>query len=73
MAKKLQPLMHVDEFNKVLAASKPFDSMSLNLRSTAIEIALEFWLNNVVLIHPVTVSAVQHHRDGSTTIIIQPA
>lgn len=72
MRKSLNPNMSVQEFVGLREESKPVDRYTLTFGPTDIQLAIEFWLNNVVLRNPVTVEDLHTTDDGSVVIVVVP-
>lgn len=72
MPRSLNPNMSAQEFVGVRQESKPVDRYTLTFGPTDIELAIEFWLNNVVLRNPVTVEDLHTTDDGSVVIVAVP-
>lgn len=69
----LEPVMTVSEYLAVVAESRPLSLVSIRLEAEDVERALEFYLNNVVLRHPVIVASVVHDRVGNVMINVSDA
>lgn len=72
MSKRLQPMMFEEEFRQIVAESAPHQSLTITVDRDDVEKAIEFWLNNVLLKHPVKVEFVQALRGGELKIICNP-
>lgn len=72
MSKRLQPMMFEEEFKRVIEESAPRDSLTITVERDDVEKAIEFWLNNVLLKHPVKVDFVTALRSGALKIICIP-
>mgnify|MGYP000682755790 CR=1 FL=1 len=72
MSKRLQPMMFEEEFRQVVAESAPRNTLTVTVDRDDVEKAIEFWLNNVLLKHPVKVEFVQALRNGELKIICNP-
>lgn len=70
--KTLKPAMFETDFNALLAASAPQRMMLIKIEYGDVEKALEFWLNNVLLRHPVGVEYVRTLRNGDVEIVVTP-
>lgn len=52
--------------------NKPVEEFILQFMQSDIEMAVESWLNNVVLRNPVTVSYINYKQKGIVTIVVVP-
>lgn len=67
----IEPMMLPEVFKQTLKESAPNEAFTLVFDFEDINRALEFWLNNVVLRHPVIVSSYTQ-RSGNMTIEVTP-
>lgn len=72
MSKRLQPMMFEEEFRQIVAESAPREILTITVDRDDVEKAIEFWLNNVLLKHPVKVELVRALRSGELKIICNP-
>jgi hypothetical protein len=73
MSKTLKSMMFEPELSQTIAASAPVEQMTITLHFEDVNRALEFWLNNVLLRHPVTVEYWNTTRDRNTlTVVVTP-
>ena len=72
MSKRLQPMMLEEEFRQIVAESAPRQGLIITVDRDDVEKAIEFWLNNVLLKHPVKVEFVHALRSGELKIICNP-
>lgn len=72
MSKQLQPMMFEEEFRQIITESAPRQSLTVTVDRDDVEKAIEFWLNNVLLKHPVKVEFVEALRSGDLKIICNP-
>lgn len=72
MAKVLKPMMFEKDFNEAIAHAQPIRSIQLSFTYQDIDMALEFWLNNVVFRSPVEVELWRVKRDGTMIVIVSP-
>ena len=67
MTSKLQAPVGATELREVLTDHRPREDFILKFHYTDIETAVEFWLNNVVLRHPVDIGFIE--KRGSDYVI----